>query len=115
MGFSSAQATADRPSGDCEPNQNREGTTMRTGIPIMLLGAALLSSLLAGCKQAEGERCQIDDDCMSGLACVLSSTTREAGGYCKSTTAPAVLPDLATKPNPDLSMPPPPPDMTTTD
>lgn len=89
---------------------------MRTGIPIMLLGAALLSSLLAGCKQAEGERCQIDDDCMSGLACVLSSTTREAGGYCKSTTAPAVVPDLATKPTPaDLATTPPPADMTATD
>lgn len=82
----------------------------------MLLGAALLSSLLAGCKQAEGERCQIDDDCMPGLACVLSSTTREAGGYCKSTTAPAVLPDLATRPTPpDLATSPPPPDLAGTD
>jgi hypothetical protein len=90
---------------------------MRTGIPIMLLGAALLSSLLAGCKQAEGERCQIDDDCMPGLACVLSSTTREAGGYCKSTTAPAVLPDLAIPR--DLATPTdlatPPPDLAGTD
>lgn len=82
----------------------------------MLLGAALLSSLLAGCKQAEGERCQIDDDCMPGLTCVLSSTTREAGGYCKSSSAPAVLPDLATKPTPaDLATAPPPPDLAGTD
>lgn len=80
----------------------------------MLLGAALLTSLLAGCKQAEGERCQIDDDCMPGLTCVLSSTTREAGGYCKSSSAPAVMPDLATKPA-DMAMSPPPPDFAGTD
>ena len=75
----------------------------------MLLGAALFmfSGLLAlgGCKQNEGERCQIDDDCNTGLICVLSSTTREAGGYCRGTNTSTTQPDLATKPN-DLAVPP---------
>jgi hypothetical protein len=71
---------------------------MRTGIPKMLLGAALLSSVLSlgGCKQNEGERCQIDDDCSTGLICVLIGSTRDVGGYCKSTTPTAI--DLATTP-----------------
>ncbi|HET9625181.1 MAG TPA: hypothetical protein VFP84_27625 [Kofleriaceae bacterium] len=35
-------------------------------------GRALGFTLLvlgAGCKQGEGERCQVDDDCASGLIC----------------------------------------------
>jgi hypothetical protein len=77
-------------------------TGMRTGIPITLLGAAAaLSGLLmiGGCKQMEGERCQIDDDCASGLYCELSGNTRAVGGYCKSTTSTnPVIMDLSSKP-----------------
>lgn len=29
----------------------------------------LLLALTPGCKQSEGERCQIDDDCEGGLQC----------------------------------------------
>ncbi len=80
---------------------------MRKGISTMLLGAALFTGLLCigGCKQNDGERCQIDDDCATGLVCVLSSTTREAGGYCRGTNTPTTQPDLLTKPN-DLATPP---------
>jgi hypothetical protein len=31
--------------------------------------AVALACCLAGCKQGEGEVCQIDDDCESGLEC----------------------------------------------
>ena len=92
---------------------------MRTGISSMLLGAALLTALLTGCKQNEGERCQIDDDCTGGLYCELIGPTRDVGGYCKSTTPTAV--DLATTAKPaDLSAQPmdfatTPPDLNGTD
>jgi hypothetical protein len=33
------------------------------------LGSALLIVLFVACKQGEGEVCQIDDDCESGLEC----------------------------------------------
>ena len=86
---------------------------MRKGISTMLLGAALFTGLLSlgGCKQNDGERCQIDDDCATGLICVLSSTTREAGGYCRGTSTPTTLPDLATNVR-DLATPA---DLTTVD
>lgn len=75
----------------------------------MLLGAALFTGLcaglLSGCKQNEGERCQIDDDCATGLICTLSGTTREAGGYCRGTTSTTTQPDLATKAS-DLAVTP---------
>lgn len=80
---------------------------------MMLLGAALLCGVvsLGGCKQNEGERCQIDDDCNTGLICILTSTTREAGGYCRSTNTTPTQPDLSTRPADlaapaDLSTPP---------
>ena len=38
-----------------------------TGHLVVLLAVAALS--LAGCKQAEGERCQMDSDCDDGLQC----------------------------------------------
>jgi hypothetical protein len=33
------------------------------------LCSAVLSVLAAGCKQARGERCQVDADCAEGLIC----------------------------------------------
>jgi hypothetical protein len=93
---------------------------MRTAIPTFLLGAALFSGLLVlgACKQMEGERCQIDDDCADGLYCELSGNTRAVGGYCKSNTAPPpTVNDLSVKPAPmnDMAMTPPPPDLNGTD
>ena len=79
----------------------------------MLLGAVLLTGLLTGCKQGLGERCQIDDDCGTDLICSLSGT-REAGGYCISTTPTAnpVKPADMTGTPPDMTATP--PDMTAT-
>ena len=89
---------------------------MRTGIPITLLGSALLAGLLSlgGCKQNVGERCQIDDDCGTDLYCLLTGPTRDVGGYCQSTTpapvTPVPMPDLTTPA--DLATTP--PDMVST-
>lgn len=62
----------------------------------MLLSGVVLSALLAagtasvvlmsGCKQNDGERCQLNEDCASGL-CEFSGNTPLMGGYCKSRTA----------------------------
>ena len=43
---------------------------------------ALVASigLFAACKQGQGERCQVDDDCASGLVC------NKAKNTCQSTT-----------------------------
>lgn len=39
----------------------------------LALGLGL--ALVAGCKQGEGDRCEIDDDCESGLQCCTGSNT----------------------------------------
>ena len=41
----------------------------------VLLAAACSIGLVASCKQAEGERCQVDDDCESGLVCAQATQT----------------------------------------
>jgi hypothetical protein len=38
---------------------------MRLSLPLLLL----LLAFAPACKQGDGERCQIDDDCSSGLEC----------------------------------------------
>lgn len=38
---------------------------------------------LAGCKQGEGERCQVNSDCQDDLICVLPvGGTPQSGGLC---------------------------------
>jgi hypothetical protein len=44
----------------------------------MLVTFALFAGVVVGCKQGEGERCQITDDCESGLTC------NQATGLCVS-------------------------------
>ncbi len=39
------------------------------------LAAAALLFALSGCKQQEGERCQINSDCADGLTCFSSTMT----------------------------------------
>jgi hypothetical protein len=66
----------------------------------MLLSGAVLSAVLAvgaaslvvlsGCKQNDGERCQLNEDCASGL-CEFSGNTPLMGGYCKSRTTTNVV------------------------
>lgn len=69
----------------------------RTRLAALLFAGGLLS-LLPACKQAEGERCQITDDCQTGLYCEYGGNTKTIGGYCKNATATSIY---------DLSMPPP--------
>lgn len=50
----------------------------------------LLGFLVAGCKQGKGERCQINDDCTTGLVC------NQATNTCQETTGggiDATVPD----------------------
>ena len=48
-------------------------------------GALLAVALMAGCKQEDGERCQIDSDCEEGLiCCVLPNKTTK--GTCREKT-----------------------------
>lgn len=81
-----------------------------------LLMASLIAGLLtcASCKQAEGERCQITDDCTPGLTCVLfDGANPKSGGVCKGTGTVTTTPDLSNTVNtPDMSTPP---DMTVVD
>jgi hypothetical protein len=45
-----------------------------------LLCAAVLGLTLSGCAQSEGERCEIDSDCATGLVCNASLMT--GNGIC---------------------------------
>lgn len=86
----------------------------RTRQLVALVLASGLLSLLPACKQAEGERCQIDDDCSTGLYCEYGGNTKTIGGYCKNPAATSIY-DLAPAPadltqTPDMATPP---DMTT--
>jgi hypothetical protein len=49
---------------------------------MIVCSLGLVGSLvtLAACKQGQGERCQVDDDCESGLVC------NKAKNTCQSTT-----------------------------
>ena len=62
---------------------------MRVGARFLLLGTLLL---VPACKQGSGERCQIDDDCESGLECSKSEGVCRptAGGIPAVDAAPAV-------------------------
>jgi hypothetical protein len=37
--------------------------------------ALLICLIVAGCKQGEGERCQVDDDCQAPLVCNKAKNT----------------------------------------
>jgi hypothetical protein len=68
------------------------------------LGTSVLALLLAGgCGQSEGERCQINSDCSSGLYCSEGSS---GNGTCKpnvgSTTDTGVTPDVPSASGPEV-------------
>jgi hypothetical protein len=75
-------------------------------------------ALAAGCKQAVGDRCQVQSDCDDGLICVLlAGATPQAGGTCEPSNFAAdlaatavdmagVVGDLAGQPPNDLSQQP---------
>lgn len=50
----------------------------RTGKPLVLailLATLFAVGLVASCKQGEGERCQVDDDCEDPLVCAQATQT----------------------------------------
>jgi hypothetical protein len=54
--------------------------------PVRILAASLALTALAAlgiasCKQGEGERCQVDDDCAAGLTC------NQGEGVCRSVSS----------------------------
>jgi hypothetical protein len=52
----------------------------------------------AGCKQGEGERCQVQSDCADGLLCILpTGGSAQSGGQCQNPNN-QVSPDMAVTP-----------------
>jgi hypothetical protein len=51
------------------------------GFSACLRAAAIALLFASGCGQSEGERCQVNSDCASGLTC---EDRREGNGICKS-------------------------------
>lgn len=49
-----------------------------SGAVLVLLG----TTLLGGCKQKEGDRCQLDSDCSEGLFCCVNPGEVAKGGIC---------------------------------
>lgn len=59
--------------------------TIRSRISTIVLGGAFLLGIGAwatGCGQGEGDRCQVDSDCASGLVCnkAIQACSRVGGG-----------------------------------
>jgi hypothetical protein len=52
------------------------------------LGSALLALAVSSCKQGEGEVCQIDDDCESGLECNAGTMRCQSPGADHADAAP---------------------------
>jgi hypothetical protein len=60
---------------------------------VAVLGAGAVALLAAGCRQAEGDRCEVDSDCQTGLTCDNPLLT---GGQCTSRSGSTVItPDAA--------------------
>ena len=70
-------------------------THIRVVVPFLALALAALA--WSACKQKEGERCQISDDCEEGLVCNLATqqcAMTSGGGI--DATIPIDAPDAAT-------------------
>ena len=65
--------------------------------------ALLFLTVTASCKQGEGERCQLDEDCTEGFYCELAGNTRAQGGFCKAPGGTTAVVDMSTAA--DLSKP----------
>jgi hypothetical protein len=69
----------------------------------VVLGLTAPLSLVAGCKQGVGERCQVQSDCDDNLICTLpAGGTPQAGGTCQANVAAPQ--DLSAAPQ-DLATP----------
>lgn len=67
-----------------------------TALRSWLLGLSAILLAVPGCGQDEGERCQVDSDCASGLVCVQGET---GNGQCRKRGAAGTTdagPDVAT-------------------
>ena len=70
---------------------------MRSFTSSILCALALALAAAAGCKQGEGDRCQIDSDCESGLTC-------STNGKCTGAVHPAdAAPRIDSPAPPDAS------------
>src|SRR4029434_10203327 len=70
--------------------------SMRGTLNQLLCAAVLVGGLsLAGCKQNEGERCEVDSDCSGGLSCTSGAASKHA--VCRPGTGSAPL-DAAVTP-----------------
>jgi hypothetical protein len=57
---------------------------MRGTLTRLLCAAAIFGGLfVSGCKQGEGDRCEVDSDCSGGLVC--SFSLNRANGVCSPT------------------------------
>ncbi len=66
------------------------------------LVAVFATLSLFGCKQGEGETCQIDSDCEEGLTC----DTEQDGRFCRGPTPPVdAAPVIDADPNADAAPP----------
>lgn len=57
------------------------------------------ASLVAACKQGEGDRCQVDADCDDGLIC------NQATQSCAKTSGGGIDADVPDPPMPDAALP----------
>lgn len=75
---------------EARPRPQRRDTMMHrllwSGRGLLLLAA--LAGGLSGCKQREGDRCQLNSDCEDGLTCTNSASGASyqspTGGVCKN-------------------------------
>ena len=52
----------------------------RSALAAALTAVLLATGALIGCDQGEGSRCQLDEDCKSGLVCNQATETCQATG-----------------------------------
>jgi len=83
----------------------------RAFLPAQFFAVSLLALIGMGCGQAEGERCQVDSDCNSGLTCQdrQGSSPFAENGICRSSTASSktdagIKSDTSTSMTPDSSV-----------
>ena len=72
--------------------------TLHRPIAIAATAAILLLAGLPGCKQGDGDRCQVNDDCQSGVCCLRDPRDPTLAGICavQCETADAGVDTLAT-------------------
>lgn len=46
---------------------------------LVLFVSSVVLAVAPGCKQGQGDRCQIDNDCKAGLICVSATQTCQTG------------------------------------